>query len=102
STSEDAFAVAMGPVGSAGAGGGAGGVNVEPAAQLQSLPVIVPLSVVPALLATWVWASSLRPQRPTSPEVGPVISLVIDAWIWAWVRATLQMRTSSSAPLKNP
>ena len=44
----------------------------------------------------------MRPQRPTSPDVGPVISLVIDAWIWAWVRATLQMRTSSSAPLKNP
>ena len=45
---------------------------------------------------------SFMPQRPMRPAVGTLISLFVSAWIWAGVRATLQMRTSSTAPAKKP
>ena len=87
-------------MGAAGALGGAAS-NGDPAAQLQSAPLIVPL-IAPALLAIVMPASSLHPQRATSPVALPVISVFIAAWTWSCVRARLQTRASSIAPFQNP
>ena len=56
----------------------------------------------PELSAALVPLPSLRPQRPIRPAWAPVISMFLAAAIWAAVRATFQMRTSSTTPAKKP
>jgi hypothetical protein len=63
---------------------------------------MVPFSVVPAVLSATVPASSLRPQRPTNPGADPESSEFMVLWISSWLRAMFQIRTSSTAPSKEP
>src|SRR4030095_4568957 len=92
--------VAVSPEGSAG-GGGKVTSNGELVPQLQLVPFNVPVMVPPAELAILSPESSFMPQRPTRPVVAPVSCELMVDWIWACVRATFQMRASSSKPLKN-
>src|SRR4029453_81787 len=65
-------------------------------------PVHVPLvKGAPTESAIVVPAPSLIPHRATSP-LPEVISWNMVLWICAWLRAELQMRTSSIIPAKNP
>ena len=74
--------------------------NGAPATNVQFAPMTVPLRPLPDESFTPPQAS-LKPQRPSKPvPVG--ISTSLPARICAAVRATFQMRDSSSVPPKKP
>ena len=55
--------------------------------QVYPAPVIVPLTVVPAVPFTAVPEPSFNPQRATRPVWGVVSWALAVPWISAWVRA---------------
>ena len=75
--------------------------TLKPSTQ-AGLATVVPLTPLPEESAIDDPVPSSRPQRPTRFAVGEVISVFIEPWICACVRATFQMRTSSIVPWKNP
>src|SRR5215210_2257537 len=86
--------------------GAAGGVvsttgTTKPVVQAGA-PTAVPTTVLPELSPRLLPVPSLRFQAPRRLVVGAVISVFRAAWIWACVRAALQIRTSSMVPEKNP
>jgi len=77
-------------------------LNGAPVAHVQPLAVRVPSIVVPAVLCTVVPVPSSRLHRATRPVMGEDKRWLMVAAIWPWVLATLQMRTSSTAPFMKP
>jgi hypothetical protein len=60
------------------------------------------MTLLPEASAIDVPKPSFMFQTPSSPLCGVVIAAFFAAWIWAWLRALFQMRTSSTAPAKKP